>query len=411
VYPAISPIGTTTILSELPVSPQVGGTSVALNATVSPSTATGTVQFEVGGVDIGSPATVSGGAASISTTTLPVGTDALSAVFTPTTPAAFVLGYGSSTGTSSFVVTQPPSAGTTTALGVNPTSSAAGTPVALTGTVTETSSSTPLVSGTGSVNFYDNGSSNSGTVSTSSTLLGSAPVETGGTATLNYGAFGQGAHNIVAQFAPANSATYSASTSADVLYTATAPAAAPDPQTLNVTIPAGAITITTPYTQTNPLSFGTAGLNGAQSAFVAGAPFGSASNVGSGVTITDTRADDQSWTASALVTNFTSTGGTINGQNLTFTGVEPAYITGNALQSGDVSTQDIINHAVYPASATGNDGLGGTLPHAFASAVAGTPVGLTAVDGSVNIYGNLTLTAPTSTPSGLYTATLTFTIA
>jgi hypothetical protein len=261
------------------------------------------------------------------------------------------------------------------------------------------------------VHFYDNGSDTSGTVSTSSTLLGSAPVGTGGTATLNYGAFGQGAHNIVAQFAPSNTATYSASTSANVLYTATAPAAAPDPQTLNVTIPAGSITITTPYTPANPLSFGTAGLNSNQSAFVAGAPFGSASNVGSGVTITDTRADDQSWTASALVTNFTSTGGTINGQNLTFTGVEPAYITGNALQSGDVSTQDIINHAVYPASATGNDGLGGTLPHAFASAVAGTPVGLTAVDGSVNIYGNLTLTAPTSTPSGLYTATLTFTIA
>ena len=109
VYPAISPIGTTTTLAETPTSPQVGGTSVSLNATVSPSTATGTVQFEEGSTPIGSPVTVSGGTASISTTTLPVGTDALSAVFTPTTPAAFVLGYGPSTGTSSFVVTQPPS--------------------------------------------------------------------------------------------------------------------------------------------------------------------------------------------------------------------------------------------------------------------------------------------------------------
>ena len=413
VYPALSPIGTSTGLSENPTSPQQSGTSVQLNATVTPSTASGSVQFEYGPVAtptlIGSPVTVAGGAASISTSTLPVGTDTLSAVFTPSAPSGFLLGYATSTGTSSFVVTQAPATSTATALGVNPTTSAAFTTVDLTGTVTAGGSA--LASGTGSVNFYDNGTSTSGTISSTSTLLGSGPVGSGGVATLSYGSFGQGAHNIVAQFEPTSTATYDVSTSADVLYTATAPASTPAAQTLNVTIPAGAITITTPYTPTSPFNLGTATINSSDSAFQASAPFGNAQDPSGGVTITDTRADDQSWTASALDTNFTSSGGTINGQNLTFTGVTVVPFGGSALGSADVTTTDITNTAVYPAGATGNDGLGGTLPHAFASAQAGTPSTLTAVDGSVYVYGNLNLTAPTSTPAGLYTATLTFTVA
>ena len=47
---------------------------MTLNATVSPAVS-GTVQFEVGTTDIGTPVTVASGAASASTTTLPVGTD------------------------------------------------------------------------------------------------------------------------------------------------------------------------------------------------------------------------------------------------------------------------------------------------------------------------------------------------
>ena len=413
VYPTVSPITTATGLGETPSSPQVGGTSVTLNATVTPTAATGTVQFEYGtGTPtlIGSPVTVSGGTASIATTTLPVGTDSLSAVFTPSTPAGFVLGYATSTGTSSFTVTQPPAAPTVTALGINPTTSAAFTTVGLTATVT--SGGSPLGSGSGTVNFYDNGTSTSDTVTSSSTLLGSGSVGSGGVAPLSYGSFGQGAHNIVAQFEPTSTATYNASTSLVVLYTATAPAAAPAAQDVDVTIPAGSITITTPYTTTNPFNLGTATINSSDSAFQASAPFGNAGDPSGGVTVTDTRADDQSWTASAIDSNFTGSGGSINGQNLTFTGVTVVPIGGSALTAADVTTTNITDTGgPYPAGATGSDGLGGTLPHAFASAAAGTPSTLTAVDGSVNIYGNLNLVAPSSTPAGLYTATLTFTVA
>jgi hypothetical protein len=93
----------------------------------------------------------------------------------------------------------------------------------------------------------------------------------------------------------------------------------------------------------------------------------------------------------------------INGQNLTLTGLTVVYTPGNALQAPDVTTTDVTNNGtVYAAGATGSDGLKGG-PHQFASAVDGT--------GSVNIDGTLKLTAPSSTPAGNYTATLTFTIA
>jgi hypothetical protein len=136
------------------------------------------------------------------------------------------------------------------------------------------------------------------------------------------------------------------------------------------------------------------------------------------VTITDTRAGDQEWTASLETTNFSGGANVINGQNLEFTQVAPSYVTGNALQSGDVISNDVPSGAItttgtgtgtsvtaatpFGASATGNAGLADT-PHQFASAAAG--------DGSVYVDGQLTLVAPSSTPPGTYTATVTFTIA
>ncbi|MGA2529222.1 MAG: Ig-like domain repeat protein [Acidimicrobiales bacterium] len=396
-YPVPTTLSTTTTLTTTQSSPQVSGTSVTLNAVVSPPVP-GTVQFEVGTTDIGSPVTVSAGTASTSTASLPTGPDTLNAVFTP----AQFYDYTGSTGTTPFTITGAGPTATTTALAVNPPTAAADTTVALTATVSQTSNSNPLASGAGTVSFYDNGSSTSDLVSGSSTLLGSGPVGTGGTATLNYSSFATGAHNLLAEFTPANGVNDSGSTSVVVLFTATAPTVAPDAQPLTVAIPAGAITITTPYTATNPFQLGTAVLNPAGGSFSASAPFGNSNNPNDGVTITDTLAGDAPWTASATVTNFTdSTSDIINAQNLTFTGVTPSYVAGNALQSGDVVVNNVTNTAVYGPTATGSDGLAGG-PHQFATAALG--------DGSVYIDGLLTLTAPSSTPAGTYTATITFTV-
>jgi hypothetical protein len=398
IYPAATLVTTTTSLAAVPASPQVAGTSIQLSATVSPAAAPGTIQFEVGTTDIGTPVTVSSGTASISTSSLPVGTDTLNAVFTPASGSA----YAGSTGSTSFTITAPAAAGTTTALAVDPSTAPADTAVSITATVSQTSNSSALASGAGQVKFYDDGTDSTGDITSSSVLLGTVTLGTGGVSSLSFDSFAVGAHNLVGEFIPTNAAVYNTSTSPAVLFTATTPAIAPDQQTVDVSIPGGGLTITTPYDPTNPFELGTAVLDPTDSRFTASAAFGSTTNPNQGVTITDTRAGDQSWTASATVTDFTDgSGDIINGQNLTFTGVTPSYITGNALQSGDVVTTDVTNSAIYAPAAPGSDGLKGG-PHEFATAAAGA--------GSVYIDGVLTLTAPSSTPAGSYTATLTFTI-
>jgi hypothetical protein len=439
VYPALTPISTTTTLTTTvggsPVTSIVGGTSVTLNATVSAGAGTpsGTVQFEVGGLAVGSPQTLSGGTASLPTSSLPVGSpDALSAVYTPATPSGFVLGYGTSTGNALLNVTPAPSAATATALSANPTSSAADSLVTLTADVTNATSHAALNAGDGQVVFYDDGTDTTGDVSASSTVLGTVTLVAGGVATLSYSSFSVGDHNLVAAFQPANSAVYNGSLSSansvgPVLYTASAPTTTPDPQTVTVGIPAGSLVISTPYGPANPFSLGEAALDSNGSEFSASGAFGTPLTdaadpttglaTAGGVLITDTRAGDTGWTASAVVTNFAGPNGTINGQNLEFTGVTPSYLGGNALQSPDVTTQDVTSPAEstvpYASGASGNNGLAG-IPHAFAFAgAAATSHGGTTsqTDGSVWINGELKLVAPTSTPAGTYTATLTFTIA
>jgi hypothetical protein len=395
VYPAPVTTPTTTSLSTTPSSPQVAGTSVQLNASVSPAVS-GTVQFEDGTTNIGSPVTVSSGTASISTSTLSVGSHALHAVFTP----AAGLAYSGSTGDATFVVTAPPAAGTNTGLSVNPTEAVAFTPVSLTATVSKSSDSSSLGSGDGTVKFYDNGSS----------LLGSAAVGSGGVAALSYSAFGTGTHSITAQFVPADSTVYATSTSTAVPFTADAPSATPDAQSVKVAIPAGTLTITSPYTPQNPFDLGTAVLDPADSRFTATAPFGDPTTPGDlngGVTVTDTRAGDLPWTASATVTDFTDgSSDAINGENLAFTNIQAIQIPGNALDASTIGVTDVPSTpgSGLPYSTTdgGSDGLKGG-PHQFANA----PNGF----GEVNLDGRLTLSAPTSTPSGEYTATLTFTVA
>jgi Bacterial Ig-like domain (group 3) len=79
---------TTTTLTASPASPVVTGTEVTLTATVAPSAAAGTVDFKRGATVIGS-APVNGGTATLTTTSLPIGTHSLTASFVPGDPGAF----------------------------------------------------------------------------------------------------------------------------------------------------------------------------------------------------------------------------------------------------------------------------------------------------------------------------------
>ncbi|MFZ0251249.1 MAG: Ig-like domain-containing protein [Acidimicrobiales bacterium] len=405
---------TTTLETPTPASPQTAGTSVTLTANVTDASAPGTVQFESNGAPVGSPQPVTNGTATLVTTALPSGTDSLTAVYTPTTGAAFT--GSTSTNPVSYVVNAPPAHPTSTAL--NFTSPAnQGAPDSVSATVTDTSTSSPLTSGAGSIAVYDFGSTNPGSPVTSfsgASLLGTAQLGSGGTATLSPAPSftSSGTHYLVAQFTPANPA--------GVLPTYTGSVSSADPLTVNPNlltgnqdieagIPTGTLLLTTPYNAGNPFNLGTAILDPTSSFFIASGSYGTAAGNGTQdpVTITDTRAGDLGWTASASVTNFVSTtnsGDTINAQNLSFTGVVPSYIGGDALQAGSVTVDQLTSGHVYAAGASGSDGLAGS-GKPFASAAVGDSVG------SVNVDGTLTLKAPTSTPAGLYAATLTFTVA
>lgn len=79
---------TTTVLAMDPPGPVPPRTAVTLTALMTPSTATGTVQFFDGTTALGT-ANVVAGSASFVAQSLPIGTHPISAVYTPTDPAAY----------------------------------------------------------------------------------------------------------------------------------------------------------------------------------------------------------------------------------------------------------------------------------------------------------------------------------
>jgi Big-like domain-containing protein len=196
------PATTTTQLTANPTSPTTAGTSVTFTATVSPSSAAGSMQFMDGTNALGSPVTVSSGSAtSAAITTLSTTTHSITAVFTPTDSAAFT---SSTSDPLSYVVnaagTSPTQTSTTvTASPVSPTTS--GTSVTFTATVTPSAAA-------GTVQFMDGTSALGSPVTVSSGTATSAAVTTLSTAT----------HSITAVFTPTNSALYTTSTSTALSY-------------------------------------------------------------------------------------------------------------------------------------------------------------------------------------------------
>jgi hypothetical protein len=387
---------TTTTLTATPPSPSTPGTNVTLNAVVADTSTTstipiGTVAFFNGTTQIGTTQTVSAtGKASVSTTTLPLGTDNLTAVFTPTTATSF---QASTSAVLPYTIGSLDASNTT--LSVNPTEAAAFSPVDLKATVSDTT--TPATVPGGTVTFFDG-----------TTSIGTATVTAGVAEIPAYAGFAQGTHSVTAQFAPSGT-TVAGSTSAAVAFIADAPQCpngeaatlCSDPQTVEATVSAGTITITTPYSPTNPLNLGALQLNASGNLLSASAQFGDPSSTAGEIFVTDTRAGDPDWTASVQAGNFTSGTNSIDGQYSGLTNVTAEPVSGNALTAANVT---ITNN---PAGTTaivagGTQGIGGA-KHTFAQTTAGG-------DGSIGFIGTFTLNAPTSTPAGLYTGTVTFTV-
>jgi uncharacterized membrane protein (DUF441 family) len=191
---------TSTTLSATPTSPATSGTSVTFTATVSPAAA-GSVQFKDGANNLGSAQNVVAGQASVSSSTLTVGTHSITAAFTPTDPAAFV----ASTSSPATYVINPAVTSTSTALSASP-----GSPVTVGTPVTFTASVTPS-GAAGTVQFKDGG-----------TNLGSPQTVSGGQATLSTSALTAGAHSITAVFTPTDAASFGPSTSSALSFTVNA---------------------------------------------------------------------------------------------------------------------------------------------------------------------------------------------
>ena len=373
VTPVVNATATTTTLVAAPANPLAPGSSATLTATVAPAAA-GSVQYFEGAASLGS-APVSSGVAELTGVVLGSGSHTINAVFTSSDPA-----YAGSTSNDVSVVWEAAPAQDTETLIGGPTTGTVGNAVSIHVDVNSLSTSNPVPASAGSVQLADD---------TFAPIGSSKPLTAGG-ATFSFTATAPGTNVICAKFTPANPADFIASQTAQCLTVVFSDAAyQPDPQTVVVTVPAGDLVISTPYTPDNPFDLGTAVLSTDGTTLTASNTFGSAAYPEAGVTITDTRPGSTGWTASAATSAFDNgSGGTISEDHLSFTGVTPQYITGNALQAPMVGVADIVQFTAGPQS--------------FATASVGP--------GSVHVVGVLGLNAPTSTPAGLYTATVTFTI-
>jgi hypothetical protein len=394
IYPTVPTIATTTTLAATPATADTT-TPVHFTATVGPN-AGGTVAFKVDGAQFGTVKAVAGGGSVDSdTATLsaasPTG-HAVTATFTPNAPAANHVGYGPSTGNLTYVVTQNV-LGTTATISA-PTSGTVGTAVAVHVDVTQGTTAVPA--GTGKVQLTVDG-----------VATGPLVTITATGADLSYVPLDVTPHAVSAVFTSSNAGYGSSNTNPGVTITAVQPTVtdAKDPQTFIVTAPnSGRLVISTPYTPANPFTLGTLQLSAdGKSLTTAPVNFGDpaapaitdpGTSLGSnGVTVTDTRLGSTGWTASVQTTDFTSpaTATPIPGDGLAFSSITPKFLTANNLQAGDVT------------------GTAGTLsaftsaPKVLATATKGP--------GTVAITASVSLTAPTSTLPGTYTATVTFTIA
>lgn len=399
--PASTP--TTTTLS-VPATSTYGGsvtfTATEATAGVTPGVAAGSVQFSDNGVALGSPVAVNTttGQATYTSSTLTAGAHPITATFTPTDTAT----YG---GSSAAAQTLTVAKAATTVTVTGPASAQAQQSTTFTATVP-----TGLA---GSVAWTIDGSS-----------AGSSTVDTtSSTATVSHVFTAAENASVVATFTPTN-ANYAPSTStAWTGTTVTAFQGVTAAQQIDVTVPAGGLTIAvSPNTEGNTGgSTTTPVVQMGTPTFQPSGQFWLSTGQLNDVTITDTRSGNPGWTATGSVTDFaqsgvTGTPETFSGANLGWT---PTLITASANQAstgaGDTNAIQIgaaVASGLVPTGATpgstvagyGTTGVGLSAPQTFASTSAGRG------DGAAVIKAPLVLNIPTDRAAGLYTATLTFTV-
>ncbi len=257
----VSIVQSSLTLAALP-SQAVYGQAVALSATVSGTNGganvpTGTVQFWNGTTLLGT-ATVSNGVATLQTTTLPIGIDAVTAQYSGDSNFP-----PSNSSTAAVIITSSASVATTTGLTANPLTQALNGPVTLTASVAASGSSagTP----TGMVGFFDG-----------STLLGSALLSQG-VATLQTTQLPLGTDAVSAQYFGSSTLASSVSSPVSVMIEQAGPATITTLQAYPGTVVPGTTVTLVAYTVlsgSNPMSNGP--VNGAVEFFNGATPIGTA---------------------------------------------------------------------------------------------------------------------------------------
>ncbi|TQF68858.1 Ig-like domain repeat protein [Rhodococcus spelaei] len=361
----LAPAATTTTLTVQATA--TTGQAVDLTASVSPSTAGGTVQFKDGATDIGSPVTVVGGSATLSQSFATAGAHSITAVYSGGT------GFAGSTSAASTVNVSAPDVATTTQLTV-PSTAVTGQPVDLKAVVS------PVPSG-GSVQFKD-GAANIG-----------GPVNlTNGVATLSQAFTSAGAKSVTAVFSGIAGFTGSTSQASTVTVSNPAPndvatttaVAAPGSAKVGVAVDLSATV--SPATAAGTVQFRDGG-----------------SNIGGPVTVTNGVATlSQTFTAAgahSVTAVFSGAAGFLGSTS------QASTVTVSEALPSDVATSTVLT---APASATA--GVAVDLKAAVSPATAGGTVqfkdGDTPIGAPVNVTnGQATLSYPfTATGSRNITA-------
>lgn len=372
---------TTTTLT-VPATAPAENVAFSLSATVAPAAATGTVQFKDGATNLGSPVALASGAATLNVAAgLAGGSHSITAVYSgdsaysASTSAASVITIAGTPVSTSIVVTAASATGK------------ANQPATYTAAVTPSGA-------TGSVDFSALKAGESTPIA-----LGNAPVVSG-TATLSSNGLGAGDWTITGVFT--GTGVYQTSTdSTDAVLTlaANADPATPDDQTVTVKVDKGALKITTPWTPTHKLDLGTLELNQADSTLQMAAPveFASATDIANGIKIENSRVDVPTFTAQVESTDFTSAGGTFDAEYAGLIHLAAHQVASNSLLASNVVPTDV------PVLTNAPQTFATYAPAPVAPALT-APLGTAWLSGDIYIHG-----VPTSTPSGQYTATVTFT--
>ena len=176
-----------------------------------------------------------------------------------------------------------------------------------------------------------------------------------------------------------------------------------DQQNTQAAINPGTLTITTPYTASNPFVLPAMTLSADGTYFETSVTFPNpASSAVDQIDVTSTLAPALGWTLSVAATNLTNgTGGIISSSGLGLTNgdlLDPG--PGTAEYPGTVTFTNLTAENPNPSdNPPGAIGLS-TTPRNWATA--------TAADGTTVMDGTLTLLAPTSTPTGSYSGTFPF---